>query len=80
MNRKKNKRNIKVLTEIITREPGLTAGQIRERMVGHKGLAQWGAPNVHCIGQLLRLKPFTVVGRLSNNTKMYAICKKRDEE
>lgn len=80
MKRKKNQRNIKVLKEILRKEPGLTAGQIRDRMVGHKGLAQWGAPNVHCIGQLLRAKPFTVVGRLSNHTKMYAICERRHEE
>lgn len=80
MKNRKNNRNRKILKEILRKEPGLTAGQIRDRMVGHKTLAQWGAPNVHCIGQLLREKPFTVVGRLSNHTKMYAICERRHEE
>jgi hypothetical protein len=77
---KGNQRKIKVLKEIVSKESGLTASQIRDRMVGHPTLAQWGAPNVHCIGQLLRAKPFTVVGRLSNNTKTYAICEGRHEE
>ena len=79
MTRRKNKRNMKVLKEIVSKEEGLTAIEIRERMVGHPSLAQWGAPTTHCIGQLLREKPFTVVGRLCNNTKRYGICKRRNE-
>ena len=80
MKRKKNQRNIKVLKEILSKESGLTANQIHDRMLGHKTLAQWGAPNVHCIGQLLRAKPFTVIGRLPNHTKIYGICERRHEE
>lgn len=76
MKSKGNIRNLQVITEVLEREDGLTASQIKDRMHGHRLLHPWGAPHVQVVAQLLRGNQFKVVGTLSNHTKKYSLCRK----
>jgi len=76
MKGKGNIRNLQVITQILEKEDGLTALEIRERMHGNNLLKPWGAPHVQTVAQLLRRRQFKVVGTLSNHTKQYSLCRK----